>query len=354
MTLPRPLTRAVVFVTALCVAVGIIEIGWRVVRTPAQEDDGRYLLFGTGGGSVFQNVGRFFLYQPHATVRTAAYFDDRGSVVKEYEYDFTTNNLGLVQRADVTPAVPSALILGDSFTEGQGAEPWFERLAPALSAGGYQPVNGGVLGTGFAQWILLHDYLIDRGIVIKKLVVVMISDDYDREVWNFPPPVLRCLADYRACAGDEEFYGMPPAAERTAFLARMSQHPSAATPGRWAARTWLPATTLAYGQARHLAANAIDWWHQDDRTARVRFFADRYGRDVIFVHLPTREELQHGIDPPGRAARAAIAAAGAAFFDGFTECGLTGSDYHRHDSHPTAEGYAKIAACVRKAAKRIM
>ena len=295
-------------------------------------------------------------------VQVAAYYDGNDGLINEFEYEFHTNNLGLVQKDDVEAGTPSALILGDSFTEGQGAEPWFEQVAPFFQERNLQPINGGLMGTGFRQWIVLHEYLRARNIIVKKLIVVWISDDYGRPLWNFPRRVLRCLSSYLNCYGDEEFYGMPPDSERQAFLMKLRSTQDA----REERHRLMPATTLAYGEARQLAARALERlnerWRQspelslvDDPPgpAHVKFFADRYGKDVVFVHLPAQTEMD-GPDEPGIAVRAAIKESGARFFDGYTRCGLTIADYHVHDGHPNAAGYAKIARCVREAAKEIL
>lgn len=348
-------------VVALGCGVMIVELAWRVLRGPAPAEVRRYLLLGAPTGSALQNVGRSFQYQPNSLIHAAAYFDSHGGVVKEYEYQFATNNMGLVQKADVAPGRASALLLGDSFTEGQGAEPWVEQLAPFLVASGYQPINGGLFGTGFEHWILLHDRLREHGMVITKLIVVLISEDYERAAWNLRPEVLSCLSDYRNCVGDEEFYGLPPEGSRATFLTSLSRYRSA----RQRLRSWFPATTEAYGHTRQIAAGARDWLKTqlhggpaiaDDvvRARRVRFFAELYGTNVIFVHLPTRDELRDGMDPLGEAARKAIRESHAKFFDGFTRCGLAIGDFHVHDGHPTAAGYSKVAACVREAAREIM
>jgi hypothetical protein len=50
----------------------------------------------------------------------------------EYDYRFRTNNLGLARDADVAPGLTSLLLLGDSFTEGQWAQPWFRFVSPTI------------------------------------------------------------------------------------------------------------------------------------------------------------------------------------------------------------------------------
>lgn len=84
----------------------------------------RYMLFGQeGGGTVFRNTGEIFTYHPNATIKSSTYYNIKNEWILEYEYLFRTNNLGLVQSNDVRGDVPSILLLGDSYTEGQGSAP---------------------------------------------------------------------------------------------------------------------------------------------------------------------------------------------------------------------------------------
>jgi lysophospholipase L1-like esterase len=362
---------------ASCVCgIAIVEFGWYCFTSiePQYRDeaelDRQYMLFGGGKEGVFQNIGDFFLYQPASVIHRATYFDTREGWVKEFEYEFDTNNIGLVQRESIDPAKPSVLILGDSFTEGQGAKPWFETLVPFFQEKHYQAINGGILGTGFSHWILLHDYLKGKNIAIKKLIVVFISNDYMRPIFYLRQQDIQCLYNYFDCIGDEWFYGMPPESQRHAFLEKLRKYRvnTINAPGFGnSLRKLLPATRKAYGMGRHLAI-WVKWrlnarFHlfpeedlvKDDSfyVKQVRYFSDLYGKDVIFVHLPDKDELDTGPDAEGIATRAAIRDAGAKLFDGFRGCGLTLSDYYVNDGHPNPAGYAKIATCVREAATEI-
>ena len=140
------------------------------------------MVFFDGDNSIFENHGDIFTYLPRNTVRNVTAFFSRDDFTIEYDYRFRTNNLGLTQDADVAPGRKSLLLLGDLFTEGQGAEPWFRLVSSTIERLGYQPVNGGVLGTGFQQWLKLDQYLADKNIEIQKVVVLFISDDYRRPV----------------------------------------------------------------------------------------------------------------------------------------------------------------------------
>ena len=160
----------------------------------------RYMLFGTADNTpAFRNQGNIFTYAPNSTIRQTAYYENGAVLHKEYDYQFKANNFGLVQKQDIEKDRPSILVLGDSFTEGQGATPWFYFLEEGDGKKNTQLINGGLLGTGFAQWKLLHDHLVNSGIRINKVVIPFISDDYQRAVWNFSDRVLNCLGGVEKC-----------------------------------------------------------------------------------------------------------------------------------------------------------
>jgi hypothetical protein len=67
--------------------------------------------------------------------------------------------------------------------------------------------------------------------------------------------------------------------------------------------------------------------------------------NIVFIHLPQKNEIGPGPDALGLKARHAIEDAGARWYDGFKLCQVTASDYHTNDEHPNQSGYRKIAAC---------
>ncbi len=95
---------------------------------------GHRVVFFDGSGSIFRNQGDIFTYIPHNDVRnlTAFFFDNELRI--EYDYHLRTNNLGLVQDVDTIAERESLLLLGDSFTEGQGAEQWEPASGSGLSS----------------------------------------------------------------------------------------------------------------------------------------------------------------------------------------------------------------------------
>src|SRR6266700_4117483 len=169
------------------------------------------ILFFDGPDKIFRNQGDIYTYVPHSEIRDVTGFFSDDDFKIEYDYRFRTNNLGLVQDADIEPNRESLLLLGDSFTEGQGAEPWFRVVSPEIERLGYQAINGGLMGTGFNQWLALESYLVTQHVRIGKLVVLFISYDFNRAVRNLTSNDFRCLSDLALCdLAGSPFYRFPP------------------------------------------------------------------------------------------------------------------------------------------------
>jgi hypothetical protein len=331
-------------------ALGILAVEgiWRLIGHDRTVSNGYLLFEQAGGGEVFRNFDGFFTYQPNQTVRSKIFYHTDAGWVREYADSFKTNNFGLKQSADIVLGSPSLLLLGDSFTEGQGASPWFEGFAANLSDHRHQPINGGIMGTGFRQWLLLHDYLIAQGVAVKKMAVIFISNDGFRSTWNLAPETLQCINDYRSCKGSELFFGMPPERDLPAFLETMLKGRSGGGVAAERQKPKLPFPALLQVW-RFVAGKLVPYKETAAELANdeaIRRFASMYGENVIFVHLPEKEELRRGILPEGLRIRGEISRAGGRLYDGFTKCGLAVTDYHVNDAHPNEGGYAKISRCV--------
>jgi hypothetical protein len=88
-------------------------------------------------------------------------------------------------------------LIGDSFTEGQGASPWFYELEGTRDVSKPQIVNLGILGTGPKQWVnLASSTSKEFGLDVIATVVNIIPADMTRTVWMFKERELNCL--YRA------------------------------------------------------------------------------------------------------------------------------------------------------------
>jgi hypothetical protein len=210
-----------------------------------------------------------------------------------------------------------------------------------------------LLGTGFEQWRKLEQYLSGQSIQIRKLVVLFISDDYYRGVWNFSAPAFRCLTTLSSCRGDESIYfRLPPAAEVPSWVDRIRTirtPPTLKYRLQQRARQLLPASHHVYDylylRSQLEQSPAAERVKQRSRDA-IAQMVGKYGRDnLVFMHLPQKDEI-NGPNKPGVEARQSVRSAGGNLLDGFKLCGLTASDYYIHDGHPNQQGYGKIARCV--------
>jgi len=346
-------------------AILLVEVIFKFVPKRENIDiyhwDYRYMLFSnSNGGSSFNNIRNFFVYQPNATIHNKTFYLVNEQWIKEYDYLFPSNNFGLVQTNNIQANVPSILLLGDSYTEGQGAPPWFELFKKSYQQKSLQPINGGLVGTGFQQWKFLHDYLLSKNIIVKKLVVIFISGDYVRNVWNFPDYKHACLADYSKCVGNEDFYGMPPDDKLNEFLGVLRGYREKHLYKKDGAVKKLlhrlfPGTRLALKYLRESlkqrqSKDAINILANREA---IRQFIATYSNNVLFVHIPQKDEiLNHAVSPLGKMLRNDIEVFGGKYYDGQILCGLTKGDFFENDGHPNVSGYSKISACVTDAVNK--
>jgi hypothetical protein len=349
---------------SILVSVAMVEGGVRwLFRTPYQWEH-RLMFFSEG--SNFRNTDwGGFVYQPHAQVHARTQYItnvDPLEIKPEYDYQFTTNGNGLVQLNDLDQSKPAIVFLGDSFTEGQGATPWFYRLEKEWpESSRYQLVNGGIVGTGVEAWGRLYKSLSTQ-FQIPKVVVIFISEDWTRVVWQFSQRRLQCLRAGATCEGPEDFYGLSEdpleakaeidhiARYRIEYLARLRESTNAITGSSTYKNVVLPAfdRLLRFRYTRSFDTRDSRQFEANTKAA-AGIVAD-LGRDnVLFIYLPEKSELETGPRSYGRKAVDFIVRNGFTFVDGRAKCGLSLRDYYERDGHPNERGYAKISSCVQDA-----
>ena len=311
-------------------------------------------------GTVFEDKGwGGFLYRPNARIHTEMYYITSllpVAITKEYDYDIETNSDGLVQLRDISATRPSILFLGDSFTEGQGARPWFYTLERHWSDARYQVINGGILATGVESWEQLYRSLAAKA-KVQKVVIIFISEDWIRPLFQFPPQMLDCLEHAARCTGHELFHPLSGdaaadleeaqrvALQRRGYLLRPQHLIEQSVMLR---KLLIPAyqnlSKLVMGVPTRMDV-------QFDRSEKaIQEIATQLGPgNLLFIHLPQKDEVDSGPNFLGKMARDFIRQNGFAFVDGFEKCGLTAADFLIHDGHPNAQGYGKISACVESA-----
>jgi hypothetical protein len=332
-------------------------------RTPYQWE--HRLMFYSEGRNFRNTEWGGFVYEPHAQIHARTYYItnvDPLDVKPEYDCQFTTNANGLVQLNEFDGAKPAIVFLGDSFTEGQGAKPWFYQLEQEWPEGSrYQLVNGGIVGTGVEAWGRLYKELSTQ-LHVAKVVIIFISEDWTRVVWQFSRARLQCLKAGAMCAGPEDFYGLsedPVEAEaqinhiaryRVDYLSRSARETNVIS-GSSTYKNVVSPTLDRLMRFRYTRSFETRESKQFEKSKQaVARIVEAVGRDnVLFIYLPEKNELTTGPLSFGRKANEFILQNGFAFVDGRAKCGLSIRDYYERDGHPNSNGYEKIRACVRSA-----
>ena len=341
--------------TVLCL-LGIESALKYYLAPPAYQWDRRLMFFSEG--SVFKNQQwGGFVYQPNARIHSQTFYITDPNVpklVREYSYEIRTNSTGLVQLADIVASQPSILFLGDSYTEGQGARPWFYRLeAQWPKQAQYQIINGGILGAGFQAWEHLYKD-ISKITEISKIVIIFISDDWIRPIWRFSEHDLECLKSAAQCTGSDNFFGLPEhpvemdvqihriARARVDYLARRTSALNIVKRSVIYQRLLLPAYHRWWPYRRAEEERQFE----ESKKALLNIVKKIGPQNLLFIQLPQKNELDSGPGFMGGKGREFIRRQGFSFVDGFEKCGLKMTDFHLHDGHPNVKGYMKVAECV--------
>lgn len=147
----------------------------------------------------FKNHDGFFKYFPNKEIRSTTLYSKTtpksiDDLVIAYDYLIHTNNVGLVMQKDLFPQERVIFVIGDSFTEGQGAPPWFYDLEKSYDIANIKIVNLGIIGTGPQQWENLASSIKkELRLDVIATIVNIIPDDIRREVWTFKDRELDCL-----------------------------------------------------------------------------------------------------------------------------------------------------------------
>jgi len=347
------------FVSAATVVVLVIAAE-AVTRVLVSEPPWRFQLLFWSQGAVKDASWGGHRYEPNATVKIRLFsITDLNAprLAKVYDYQLTTNAYGLIQQREPIRNKPAILLLGDSFTEGQGARPWFyevESRWPAQAP--YQLINGGLFATGFEYWSRLYRYL-SSTLTVSKVVIIFISDDWNRLVLQFDPEHRRCLDSSQYCQPWMPFYGLPD--EPTEAMREVERLGRARAEFVRSGEQRRPIERVAlyrvlfrpaYAKARaYIKGESFeDMVFAINKRSLLEIVAAVGSDNVILLHLPQKEQVDVGVDPLGLKAREVVRQAGLRLVDGFERCGLGPADFPERDGHPNADGYRKIGMCVER------
>lgn len=295
----------------------------------------------------FRDQHDSFGYRPLSSNREAVVLADLHNAVLEHEVIFRTNNAGLVQQRDIRSGERYTVVLGDSFTQGVGARPWFYALEaefPTLSI-----ANLGIAGTGVIHWAHAVDWFAKAAAPVRNVIVLFITDDFLRPYWQ-----ARVTEDTISfCTGDDcqliTTTYRPGTPEELMQARRLLNASSSVI--RWCQEQLKSVVSrLRVGE---FFINVRRWYLTSKSTLWLdenkRHFADlARRREILFaVHLPQKEEaMAEQWSPQSRMIRQFVEGTGVRTIDGLARCGLTRDGFHPRDPHPNATGYSLIRRCV--------
>lgn len=318
----------------------LLELYFRVSETPSIK---RMLVYNIGEN--FLNEGKIFKYFPNKKIYNETWYVNTNLQKKEYSSTIYTNNLGLVQKRNITSAEDVELIVGDSFAEGQGAEPWFYSLDREGYSNGRNFVNGAILGTSPVQWEMLKNNLADKyGLQYKSVSAIVLGGSTSGPVWNFSETGLTCLHTGDCRKPYDDFYGYDFAEKNDEEIkngiTKLYESEKKFRPVLWKKVKELYASFIPH---RNFVAksNVIK-----NREALKRLLES--GQNPGFLLLVTTKwEIP---DKWTSDAQWVMDFAHQNNFQ-FSTCVLVEKDFHTQDGHPNAQGYEKILQCVRKATR---
>jgi len=310
--------------------------------------------------NAFVNRGEgLWTYRPNADLREVAVYALPSPLAREpklwIEYDcrMRSNNLGLLQDHDVLPEKPVTIVFGDSFTAGQGGCPWFDKLQARRPQD--QLFNAGLMGAGFDQWWRLFEYLKAQGVVARRVLIIAISNDFKRQAWMWPVTDLNCL-DRGICTSEDAHSWQPVRSDETVheLLTRTRERYTKRFSNYNALSFWflsleqhsyfLKFLHISVENVINLTASRTGGPLPETEAALKKFKALGIPVKVLLVSQKDETGIL-GNEADARRAVAALDAHGLPY----ARCRLENDDFLRFDGHPTAAGYANLAACAEKA-----
>ena len=326
-----------------------------------QKFQNRSMLFQMGDN--FENKLKFFKYFPNKKIRSLTYYSrpnpsNIDDIKIEYEYDIQTNNMGLVMMADVKDHTKVTYVVGDSFTEGQGASPWFYELEKIASDYEPQLVNLGILGTGPKQWLNLVNFITSsKNLIINGLIVNIIPNDITRSQWIFKEQQITCL---RTGICDYQFgfqgFDFNPKEDHVEIRARIFESMIKANSDYSISfnnriKNIVKKSKIVVAIYKLIKRKS---WYPVRRLANYEALLElrKIADNNIFINVVSQKSInssnyKHSSD----ASNLIIFLNKEAFQSAW--CDIPSNGFHTIDPHPNSLGYQSLMACTRKAIKII-
>lgn len=293
----------------------------------------------------------FWKYKPNSDVRSLATYQKLLTNEIEYDCRFRTNEFGFIDTGNIDHYA-DFLVLGDSYTEGQGGCPWLtnDTLSKDKKLSKLKIINGGLMGTGILNFEQVLTYF-ESKMEIENLVVIAISNDFVRpdaitwpkdnscyitglcgatDYWHYVPieatkgEILRSSRSRSKERGIDLMYRL----KRASFTYRLATEYKQIINNHFKRQSFQPNSNLELYKPN---LDALD---------RIK----RRYPDVKIILVPMRIEV--GLLGQKNVDSIVIENHLKSNLYDFRWCDLGYSDYMPVDSHPNAKGYKKLFECL--------
>jgi hypothetical protein len=333
-------------ITSLLVALIVVELLLRVFMIKDFQPS-HYLFMSK---PALQDQETAFGFKENVPIREAAVYWNGKQFDLIYDTSFTTNNIGLVQKSSFDPKKEAIVLVGDSFTQGSGADPWFYTLEDHWRNSSYQLVNLGIMGTGIEQWQHMLGWFANLG-KIKHIFICFITDDWKRRrcvvrdnkestgfhfiPWSRRNQIVNNLTIY--------YIDKDTSKEELWRISEMIRNQDR----QFSLKKFFKSYQLIHSIITRKAFDVKqDGIIHNNKLILEQLVSDYGPQNISLFHIPERgEAIQGSYSPLGQEIQQFISSHKLVYIDGLALCGLTGDDYHKQDGHPNASGYHKIYHC---------
>lgn len=346
-----------------------VELGYRLLNPELGPSVGaksvRTMLFARGDN--FRNEEAFFRYYPNRDIRSVTLYskpepETIADIVVEYDYVIRTNNAGLVMAEGIEVGENVILVVGDSFTEGQGATPWFYELEANWN-GSAKLVNLGIMGTGPMQWWLLAERLVqDYDLRVEGVIINVILGDLVRSIWNFSEESIACLSiglcKYRGDMQGVDFSLDYNHAKIRQLVLENSKKPTVTqilVPShgfdrfKYVTKELLKKSKVLVAIKGYFKPTAVI---EDNKKAIVKI-AQLSGSNAQIVAINTKEFSLKPLEEHSSYLADTLHALSANENIPLSWCNPGAEGFHINDGHPNEKGYSRIRQCTLEAAKKL-
>ena len=345
----------------VCLSFGVAFIGaeldYRIIKgldEKPPEITERIMLFEFGKN--FKNYKDFYKYYPNTSIRSVVVYSKvkptkLSDLVIEYDYVIHTNNAGLVMQKDLKNTEEVIYVIGDSFTEGQGASPWFYKMEEFYDSTNVKLVNLGILGTGPVQWNSLENHITQKfKLVVKGSVINIIPDNISRLPWIFKEQELKCLWT-SVCTYFGGFQGFNFEVSddnnkiKKSVLTTLINRPAKNSKG------FVKQSHVIVDIDRYIKKK-FNKFPSTEANEEALLALKRVAKNKVFVNVVSQKEINSRNFSNYTSAKILIEFLENNKFN-FKWCDIPLDGFHKNDSHPNEKGYITLQKCTEDALKTL-